>query len=1608
MNPKRLFGFLLLASIFIFVGIFLYSTNNSDAQATPAIPVINSLTARSACQVDMNFSEVGSASYFSASVRTSAGTPSGGQNIPSLSAPPSPLNFSFKYPDYAFEKNKTYYFALRAHSGIGGTSAWSEQKNVKTLDVVAPSAPVISGHGAWEGSGTRTKISWSAPTGMTPNYSGYRIYTSNDNVTYTPVAMSTNPEYYTVVDPTDIFLIKVKAYEVGLGCSTDNISTSTDGGAMFSGFSDVLLIPPVPVISKEEVNPSGSDWKIKLSWDKSTGATGYDIDLATDGGFSNIIESVSSVDTNYSSNETFASNVTVYYRVRAKAGLGVSYYKFGNIITGVPAPTNLSTVGFSFNRAETPAPGSKKNVTFTWTDNASNNPRKIKFEQSTDGVTFTQIGSYDVPNIEPDEGYSKTLSFDVGQNYFVRIYVDASGKKSDYSNVVGINLVPIVKKFTLDGEGWMQTGGWLKVNSAYITEEKVNPSCTAGTDCKYKLGGGAWNPLFGWLSFEVIDPAKCPTGGCAVYDEVTGQIDGWARFLFENPNAPGWDGWVNLRGATQDGSFKYGLCFGNSETKAIPYTNPETGLTTTYQTGETCKKNGSAINNKLKGIIWGGPTVGGWIVFEDSTPPSLTIKKSPDRISYAPREKVTLWVVPGQNVNWSTTLGSISPDLNITTTTFTAPDMTDVGTAIVFASSTTEKASTTLSITKNPYQLYCTSDKGSINVEWIKEWSDSNYGAYASHTLALEYATTSNPVSWKFLKSPNLGSGVYTHSLLSTSTTYYYRLSAAYQDPGTIYRMFTGGCKPDAPVAENPSRLRVYAQNLTTLLLNWKDNATSSANYTFQVERIKLTPATTTQFGVTTTQAKVTSQTIPLTWKNITTSTPFDIWLERSSSTVNRFRNEDKASEIYPGCSTDVAKGDPACVANRTFHNTRPVVVTSTNPKTFTGVTTSVYLSDNVGREGEGTTFFYRIRACSSIVPKYTECLGSECSVNDQYRPKPACSLFNASSTDGKLVATTTPPLPIIRATSTRPVKTLGSTHWNYDYSPYKTTLTWTDDSVRETGTIIQRNGLTAVKRGSVISFENIDLATTTLNPDVVKFGGSSTRGGTLSWEDNTLEAGEIYTYKIIPFYETTDPITGRFVRVFSIDEAPSVEVRTAYRVIIGVDGDGASFGYVTENTKNLSTRTGKVIADFEPEEQAQIEWNYMPPDTTSEKNAFFTQWNGVSTCTNQNPCNTPRIGKIYANAEFLKWCYNFTADVGGDGCGSVGIKSYTACQSPHTGGSYQRDTQIVVDHSDDDTSCYFINWSGSCNGTSDTCTVGINQNDLSAIANFGKYCFDYDVSVSPSICATPTISGGTACPVQYSGGAYQKGSSLTAGYKDKLPTCNFSTWVGSPNVGYLQSDMSAQARFTTTTATSPAALIDVKNIVTLKDGNVSGSRDLKESTLASLRIKISKLLVGGGTDKKSSPVSSFTASVYDAIASFASEIKNMIGGIFSAGAAYNANEDYFVIANVNPVTQPSFKDDKLEPDTVYYYRVGLKNPSDPTKIKWSMADGSGKTLPNTAVNTTEKSPVCVRNSYCDFSLTKWIGLDILGLRKESSEKQCKENSDCINVGRKRQTTEEQ
>jgi hypothetical protein len=100
-----------------------------------------------------------------------------------------------------------------------------------------------------------------------------------------------------------------------------------------------------------------------------------------------------------------------------------------------------------------------------------------------------------------------------------------------------------------------ETGlGWISMNGDNVgggSDYGVTiPSSTcSGNGCK--LSGYAWSEWLGYVSFNELDLAGCPSGGnCYAYREGN-FLKGWARFMAikqAGANSGGWDGWISLSG----------------------------------------------------------------------------------------------------------------------------------------------------------------------------------------------------------------------------------------------------------------------------------------------------------------------------------------------------------------------------------------------------------------------------------------------------------------------------------------------------------------------------------------------------------------------------------------------------------------------------------------------------------------------------------------------------------------------------------------------------------------------------------------------------------------------------------------------------------------------------------------------------------------------------------------------------------------------------------------------------------------------------------------------------------------------------------------------------
>ncbi|MBP6908468.1 MAG: hypothetical protein KBB75_01430 [Candidatus Pacebacteria bacterium] len=103
----------------------------------------------------------------------------------------------------------------------------------------------------------------------------------------------------------------------------------------------------------------------------------------------------------------------------------------------------------------------------------------------------------------------------------------------------------------LFGYAWSSNIGWISFNNCTTTSASSctgNPYGVTMNENNGNLSGEAWSSNIGWISFN--ETSGCPVSGCTTQPKVNpgnGTFSGWARAL---SHGGGWDGWINLSGAT--------------------------------------------------------------------------------------------------------------------------------------------------------------------------------------------------------------------------------------------------------------------------------------------------------------------------------------------------------------------------------------------------------------------------------------------------------------------------------------------------------------------------------------------------------------------------------------------------------------------------------------------------------------------------------------------------------------------------------------------------------------------------------------------------------------------------------------------------------------------------------------------------------------------------------------------------------------------------------------------------------------------------------------------------------------------------------------------------
>jgi len=307
------------------------------------------------------------------------------------------------YGDYAASAGVAYTYRVRAYNAAGN-SAYSNAAAVTTPAVAAPS--YLS---ATPASSTQINLGW---YDYSTNEQGFKVERSADGVTFTQVGTTAANQatfQATGLTPGITYSFRVRAYNAQGDSAYSNVATAMPRSA-----------PAAP--SGLTATPAAND-RINLAWtDYAVNEQGYKVERSADGVTFTQIGTTSANQTTYTASN-LGPGARSYFRVRAYNTEDSAYSNVADATTtsAVPdAPATLTAVASSSSQ-----------VNLAWAD-TSDNEQGFKVERSSDGVTFTQIGtayqngtSYADGNLTPGATYS----------YRVRAY-NAAGD-SPYSSSSG-------------------------------------------------------------------------------------------------------------------------------------------------------------------------------------------------------------------------------------------------------------------------------------------------------------------------------------------------------------------------------------------------------------------------------------------------------------------------------------------------------------------------------------------------------------------------------------------------------------------------------------------------------------------------------------------------------------------------------------------------------------------------------------------------------------------------------------------------------------------------------------------------------------------------------------------------------------------------------------------------------------------------------------------------------------------------------------------------------------------------------------------------------------------------------------------------------------------
>ena len=326
------------------------------------------------------------------------------------------------YSVTGLNENTDYYYRVRAYN-TGGTSGNSNVINVTTL-AYPPSAPVATA--ATNISQTSFDANWNASTGADGYYldvatdstftnfvNGYNNLNVGSVLTYTVSGLTPETDYY----------YRLRAYNSG----------GTSGNSNTIALTTLPNNPGAPVATAAtNITQTSFD----ANWDSVSGAFAYYLDVATDNGFSNMVNGFDNL--NVGNVTTYpvtglTPNTQYFYRVRAENSGGISGNSNVISVTTLPeippAPIALDATAISENA-----------FTANWENAAGADG--YYFDVATDSLFTSFIPGFE--NLDVGDVLEYTVTgLNAATYYYYRLRAYNVSGTSGNSNVISLVTLPV-------------------------------------------------------------------------------------------------------------------------------------------------------------------------------------------------------------------------------------------------------------------------------------------------------------------------------------------------------------------------------------------------------------------------------------------------------------------------------------------------------------------------------------------------------------------------------------------------------------------------------------------------------------------------------------------------------------------------------------------------------------------------------------------------------------------------------------------------------------------------------------------------------------------------------------------------------------------------------------------------------------------------------------------------------------------------------------------------------------------------------------------------------------------------------------------------------------